>query len=267
MTRPDAAHPSPHASPHPLQPAPEGPWWAAFFDELFADVWLARRHPSTDVAFLVRELGLAPGARVYDQCCGVGRISAGLAARGVEVVGVDQSAAYVARARAAVASGNFVVADAFDYRVEPACDAAFNWWTSFGYDEDDARNARMLESAFESLRPGGRFALDYPNVSRLRAEFRPQSEDVVDTALGLVRVVRRARLDEARGMLVDAWTYELPGGERVTKGGETRLYSAGDLEAMMGRVGFRVCGRFGGAGGQALEANSQRCVLVAERAP
>lgn len=246
-------------------PAAGARWWRTFFDELFADVWLSQRRPDPDVAFLVRELAIEPGMRVYDQCCGVGRIAAGLDARGVEVVGVDQAEAYIARARVAAPSSTFIEADAFGYRVRPACDAAYNWWTSFGYEADDAKNASMLSAAFDSLCPGGRFALDYPNLSRLRAQFRPMSEDVVQTPRGQVRVVRRARLDEARGMLVDRWSYELPTGEVATRGGETRLYSAGDLEAMMRGVGFRTRARFGGVSGQPLGPETQRCILIAER--
>ena len=44
-----------------------------------------------EVAFLVDALGLAPGQRVLDVGCGPGRHALALAARGIEVVGIDIS--------------------------------------------------------------------------------------------------------------------------------------------------------------------------------
>lgn len=52
-----------------------------------------------EVGFLVAELGLAPGARVLDAGCGPGRHSLELARRGIDVLGVDISAEFVALAR------------------------------------------------------------------------------------------------------------------------------------------------------------------------
>src|SRR5579864_9467395 len=52
-----------------------------------------------EVAFLVDELGLQPGRRVLDVGCGPGRHARALAARGVDVVGLDVSERFVALAR------------------------------------------------------------------------------------------------------------------------------------------------------------------------
>jgi cyclopropane fatty-acyl-phospholipid synthase-like methyltransferase len=61
-----------------------------------------------EVGFLVEALALRPGMRVLDVGCGPGRHSLALAARGIEVVGVDISGPFVDLATegaAAVAPG------------------------------------------------------------------------------------------------------------------------------------------------------------------
>src|ERR1700730_5359593 len=61
-----------------------------------------------EVAFLVEELQLRPGMRILDVGCGPGRHAHALARLGVEVVGVDIAAAFLAEAGA----GTWVRADA-----------------------------------------------------------------------------------------------------------------------------------------------------------
>jgi HTH-type transcriptional repressor of NAD biosynthesis genes len=78
-------------------------WWKDLYDERVAALLLdavddAESEATAD--FLVERLRLRPGDRVLDQCAGTGRLAAPLAARGLAVVAIEQSAAYVARIRA-----------------------------------------------------------------------------------------------------------------------------------------------------------------------
>jgi len=50
-------------------------WWSSFFDETYATVGLettdeAKRDATIDL--IVELLGVAPGAHIFDQCCGIG---------------------------------------------------------------------------------------------------------------------------------------------------------------------------------------------------
>lgn len=119
--------------------------------------WDPRRYAS--VAAFVPELGapllelLAPreGERILDLGCGDGSLSAGIAARGCTVVGIDSSAAQVEAARARgldarVADGQAL---AFDCEFDAVfTNAALHWMP---------RQDLVLEGASRALRPGGRF--------------------------------------------------------------------------------------------------------------
>lgn len=241
-------------------------WWAALYDEHLAEVLLERdEEPTAALDFLARVLRLAPGDRVFDQCCGIGSLAIPLAARGHEVVGCDLIERYVARGRADAARAGADVelhaADAFTFVPSRACAGAFNWWTGFGYARDDARNLDMLRRAFEALAPGGRFALDTMNVPGVIRGFRPE---VVTERRG-IRLTRRSVLDVDAGLLHKRWTYALPDGRTVEHDSTVRLHTPWELRALLSAAGFREIELFGDVDGSGLTVESPRCIALATK--
>ncbi len=248
------------------------PWWEGLYDDLLAEMLLERPDDGTVSAtarFLEERLALEPGMRVFDQCCGLGSLSLPLAARGLSVVGVDQSAPYVERgnrrAREAGLDVTLFAGDALTWIPETPCDAAFNWWTSFGYTPDDADNQRMLERAYASLRPGGHFALDTMNLPGVLRGFRRHVVTQRRTARGEVTLIRETRLDLRAGMMQKTWTYILPDGRRVEHESAVRLYLPHTLADLLRAVGFEEVELLGDLDGGSLSLDSPRCIALARR--
>ena len=235
-------------------------WWTDLYDDALADVLLEQDDVDATIRFLVATLGIEPGSRVFDQCCGIGRLAVPLAAWGAEVIGVEQAPRYVERARARGSAATFVVGDAFEY-VPPTCTAAFNWWTSFGYLADDDGNVRMISRAFEALAPGGRFALDFLNVPGVLARFRPHEITRRD---GIV-MLRESRLDLARGVIHKVWTFVLPSGERVERPSTVKLYTPDRLADLFSRAGFIDLRVLGSIDASPIALESPRCIVVGTR--
>jgi 2-polyprenyl-3-methyl-5-hydroxy-6-metoxy-1,4-benzoquinol methylase len=244
------------------------PWWQGLYDDLLAEMLLVRDDPAevtATVELLVRALELQPGARVFDQCCGIGSLALPLAARGFEVVGVDLIAGYVERAQKCAMrqglSARFFAADAFEFVPAQRCDGALNWWTSFGYAEADAENVRMLARAREALRPGGLFLLDTMNVAGVLRGFQPHVVRRRETPRGEVVLLRESELDLRGGAMNKRWTYFLPGGERVVRTSRVRLYMPDTLVRLFEAAGFVEVEIFGDLGGGALALESPRCLV------
>ena len=108
--------------------------------------------------------------RVLDCPCGHGRISNGLGARGYRLTGIDQSELFLERARAdAEARGvdvEYVRGDMRKLQWREQFDGVVNWFTSFGYFEDET-NREVLRQFHGALRPGGRLVLETQNPARL----------------------------------------------------------------------------------------------------
>ena len=246
------------------------PWWKALYDEFLAEALLVRGD-ATEVErtleFLKDALRLRSGMRIFDQCCGIGSLSIPLAHAGFQVVGLDQAEGYIERARrdAEGAGGpvTFVAGDAFEYVCAPACDAALNWWTSYGYADTEAQNWEMLRRARESLVPGGRFALDVPNLAGVLHAFEADRTDVRETPLGSIEMRRVSRVDLPAGRLLKKWTFRV-GGETRTRETSVQLALPHDHIRALEHVGFRVVASYGDIDGRPLDLECARCILVAE---
>lgn len=246
------------------------PWWETFYDENLADMLLEQTSPveiERAADFLIQALGLSGGERALDQCCGSGRLTWEMGRRGFEMHGIDLIPGYIDRAqkRGPVGSNapRFEVADAFKFRADSQFDAVFNWWTSFGYAEADETNTLMLRRAWETLRPGGRYALDFMNVPGLYRHFLPH----VVTRNGEVTLVRESTLDLAANVIRKQWTYFLPHGQRVVHHSSVRLYDPAALRRLFEAAGFSEVAFFGDVDASPLTLNSPRCIVTAKKLP
>jgi SAM-dependent methyltransferase len=123
-------------------------------------------------------LGLRPGMRVLDDPCGHGRITERLAQQGCRMVGIDRAAHFIGvaerNARARGVEVDYRVGDLRELSLAAEFDAAFNWFTGFGY-FDDATDRDILRRYHAALKPGGRLLLELQNRDRLLRYFNPSS--------------------------------------------------------------------------------------------
>jgi SAM-dependent methyltransferase len=129
----------------------------------FYEEWLDDELSNSQAELIWETLQLRTGDEVLDVPCGHGRIANRLAQRGARVTGVDADAFFVEHARAdAAARGadvEYVHGDMRELPWDGRFDAAVNWFTSFGYFDDEGNRA-WLETVRRTLKPGGRLAID-----------------------------------------------------------------------------------------------------------
>ncbi|GJM79193.1 hypothetical protein HMSSN139_16890 [Paenibacillus sp. HMSSN-139] len=119
-----------------------------------------------EVQRMINWLKPAPGAKVLDLCCGMGRHSLALAEAGYRVTGVDLSEVLLREAKRLDTEGRVTWHQA-DMRRLPLLngefDAVVNLFTSFGYFREDVEQIKALQEAARVLKPGGRLLLDFLN--------------------------------------------------------------------------------------------------------
>jgi len=220
---------------------------------------------SREVDGVMRLVGIAPGQKVLDVPCGAGRHSIELAARGVEVVGVDLNRVHLAAARAEAARRGVDVAfeegdmRALDRQAE--FDAVINMFYSFGFFDTDAENLRVLAEFRAALRPGGRMLMHTDvNLARVRSgQYRLQECRRLDGG-GTLHIAEH--YDAATKRIEGAWTV-VRAGEATSRDYSVRVYETAEFIGMCLEAGFDTCVAYGDWAGSPCSDVSEEIVFVA----
>jgi len=245
-------------------------WCADFFDNSFAEQYLERPYDDEmkkTVKFLQEKLHLQDNDIIFDQCCGIGSVSLALAKNNYQTIAVDLIDSYIKRAKGkATKLSKFYADDAYKFTTNTLCDAAVNWWTSFGYDQDDSQNIKMLERIYESLKPGKYFALDYMNSYKDLSYFKGKETTTIKSIRNGYETEWNSKLNQEKSMLIRTWIYTDESGNKVKKqGGGARLFTPEDFERMLSKCGFINIKFYGSVMGESFNKESPRCIAVAQK--
>jgi SAM-dependent methyltransferase len=195
-------------------PRPHAHWFEGLADHLGAAYlrYSFTYGTEQEVDFLVRVLGLRPGARVLDVGCGPGRHAHALARRGITVHGVDISQRFVDLAIDAAPDGatfervdarTMTFRDEFDAAIS-LCQGAFGLAALPGAPAAIDPDGAVLARISAAVRPGGLVA-----VSAFSAYFQVrhlESTDTFDAATGVNHERTEIRDPDGRVAEVDLWT-------------------------------------------------------------
>jgi SAM-dependent methyltransferase len=247
-----------------------GDWWQDFFRggpwSAIQSGGYAAERTSAECDLIQRALELAPGARVLDIPCGIGRHSVELARRGFRMTGVDFGEEFVAKARAAAndarVSVEFLVGDMREFTTEEPFDAALCYFGSFGYfsESDDERFARAVAS---SLRAGGRFVIDAHITETLLPIFEERTWRWAGEPGTSARVLEERRWDAEAGRVEGCWTVVDAAGAQSTTT-SIRIYSYRELLALVRRAGFPSARIVDGVTGGEFRVGARRALVVAQ---
>ncbi len=229
-----------------------------YFYETFLDDDLS----DSQTAMLWTTLGLREGSEVLDVPCGHGRIANRLAARGARVTGLDADAFFLDRARADAAvrgvEVEYVQGDMRELPWSERFDAVVNWFTSFGYFDDEGNKA-WLETARRTLKPGGRLVIDVHSRDVFMRNRMPAAVFERDGDL----VVDRFRFDVETGREeTERWIVR-DGQVRKTVY-SVRFYTFTELRDLLLDAGFSSVEAVG-HDGQPLTLETRRMVVIATR--
>ena len=237
-------------------------WYVTAFGEDYPQVYKHRDDASADgeVGGLVELMGLQSGQRVLDVCCGAGRHAAAMARRGLDVTGLDLSEPLLAEAaQRPELVGRLVRADIREIPFESEFDAVTNLFTSFGYFDDDAENARALARMARALKPGGWLLMDHVNRAHVEANLVAQDE----REAGELKLISRRRIERDR--VIKDLTIVQPDGSRREVTERVRLYRPDEIRAMFAAAGLIVDGVFGSLAGDAMTDGSDRMIVLGIR--
>ena len=151
-----------------------------------------------EVALILRLLELPPGAEVLDAPCGHGRIANRVSSLGYRVVGLDATPLFLDVARSAGSAVEYVEGDLRAMPFEGRFDAAINWFSSFGYFDDEGNRA-VLEGFRRALKPGGKLLIEQASRDFLLANLPASGQAVWVGERGDDLLIDKVSYDPAAG--------------------------------------------------------------------
>ena len=124
-------------------------WNAKTYQNQFGYVWQSAES-------LIEQLAPKEGDRILDLGCGTGQLTAQIADRGADVIGLDSDPAMIEQAEANYPAITFRVADAANFQLEEPVDAVFSNAALHWVTEPQSA-AHCIASA---LKPGGRLVAE-----------------------------------------------------------------------------------------------------------
>lgn len=245
-------------------------WYESFFGQDYLDVYayqFTEERAAKETNFVAKALGLRPGERVLDLCCGQGRHAVVLASMDLEVIGIDLSEQYLELTEMAAKERGVRLqtlhADMREIPLDNYFDAIVNMFSSFGYLESEAEDARVLDSIRRALKPGGRVLLDLLNRDWVIANYIQNDWHRGDDGT-LYLEHRELDLPTSRNHVT--FTAIRPdGSQHEIVGHHIRLYTLRELLGMLEAAGLVFEAVYGGFDGEPYGIDTRRTIVVARR--
>lgn len=250
----------------------ETAWYRTFFDAFYLRQYgpaLTDELSERQVDQIIDLLDLEPGAKVLDLACGHGRHAIRLAARGMEVTGLDLSDVFLERARQnardAGVGVRWIHGDMREIPYENEFDVVVNIFTAFGYLESDEEDLRVCRAVARALQPGGVFLLETIHRDNLIA--RHQARMFEHYAADDVYVLHEHTLDLVNGRVDDRVVAIEKGEMFPERQTSIRLYTVPEYRRMLETAGLALDRACGGLGGDPLTLESRRLAVVGRKPP
>ena len=240
-------------------------WFKHWFDSSFYHQLYANRNEKEAAVFineLIAELQPSPGSVMLDLGCGNGRHSKQLAEKGFNVTGIDLAVSSISMAKKAENSSlHFYRHDMGKPFGDNQFHYVFNFFTSFGYFNDDNENHQVVSNISRSLKKGGILMMDYLNVQYAEDRLVNTEEKEID---GILYHINRLT-DEMyfhKKITIDTGSAEnqLEYTERVAK------FSLADFYFMLGQHGLFIETVYGDYSLNSYDRNnSPRLIMIARK--
>jgi SAM-dependent methyltransferase len=242
-----------------------------FFDSDYLDFYAAELNDETNdnEAHTIAELlQLHPGLKILDLPCGHGRIARRLAAMGAAVTGIDRSELFLNKARSEAAQHGIEV----DYRTgdmrtlafDSEFDVVLNWFTSFGYEDDNTLRS-LLKRMHRALAPGGRLLLETINLHQqnLHSHETFHTKELV-TEEGTHFLIDRSYYDPHDGRIHARRSITRSGKPTRMIPWQLRIFPLTELKSWLHDAGFTNVQAFG-PDSEVFRCDSERLIVVAQR--
>lgn len=238
------------------------PWYVKSFQSDYLRIYSHRTDEAAkmEIEAITALLSMTPKRKVLDLCCGNGRHSRQLDAKGFKVTGIDLSTVLLEEARRLSSpSITYIESDVRNIRFDNEFDYVLNLFTSFGYFEQLDENVKVFRSIYRALKKAGTFLVDFLNPGHVKKHLVPYSEREVD---GL-HIIEKRTID---GNKVIKNIEVIEGDERRQYEERVNLFTYSEMRNMITQSGLTVDHVYGSLEREPYDENeSARMIIVGHK--
>ena len=216
-------------------------WFETWFNSPYYHVLYQNRDDQEAQLFIERlcaYLQLKKGTKLLDLACGAGRHSRVLHSLGFEVSGADLSPNSIECARENAPQGlKFFVHDMRE-PLQEKYDVVMNLFTSFGYFDSIADNAKALTSVYNALNKDGMLVIDFMNAEKVVRELKTRQE------LKKCDILFHIKKEVVNGRIVKTIAFEAEGKSYFFQE-KVQALDLLDFQQLLGNAGFVIQSAFG----------------------
>lgn len=244
-------------------------WIENFYGDRYLDTHLpllTEDVNNADVDFMLDVLELPEGSEILDIPCGFGRHSNILAEKGFKVTGIDFKPEFIDLAKKNSLEKNldvdFLVGDMRNLEFENRFDAVINFFTSFGY-FDDNDNFLTLKGMAKSLKLGGKVIIDM--VNREWAINMTRENGLIWLLYPDNKVFLA---NNSFDILSGRWVSDqviVDKGESFKQLQDVRLYSYTEYDFLLNILGLKIIAAYGDTEKNQYNVKSKSMIIIAEK--
>jgi SAM-dependent methyltransferase len=235
-------------------------WYKEWFGEAYLGLYAHRdaSEAAAHIGFVESHMPDRDPVAVLDLACGAGRHTDALRRRGYRALGLDLSLTLLRQSPG-------LPRVAGDMCCLPFVDGSFDWvlnfFTSFGYFEDERQNFSVLEEMRRVLTDRGHFLIDLFNRDRVIETLVPREK----RKMGRLTVEIERWFDEATKRVNKRIRLLGPKGGKETFLESVRAYSEEEVRVGLRWAGLEVDDIYGSFEGEDFSDDSERLILIGHR--
>lgn len=237
-------------------------WFKNWFDTTYYHILYQNRDEKEAQVFiqnLLQHLTVGNNKRLLDIACGKGRHALHMHQMGHQVTGYDLSKQSIIEAKKKESPGlSFFEHDMRHIFRVNYFDYAFNLFTSFGYFDNSRDEQNAILSANKSLKPGGKFVIDFLNRSKVINELVPEETKIVN---GLTFQIKRfIEADKIHKQI----SFEV-NGARQEYTEKVKLLALSDFEKYFNTAGLKITETFGNYNLAPHDDQANRLIIIGSK--
>ena len=219
-----------------------------------------------DIEQIIKLCNLLPKMKVLDACCGEARHCIEFAKKGFKVTGVDITEIYLKTARNKINDQNLkinlVKEDIRTYKKENNFNFAMNFFSSFGYFEDQADDLIFCKNIYQSLKNGGKFLIDTIGKETTALNFKETEWFNRDG----YNIMLDYKITDGWTHIINKWLFTSDKADKPVELYETtfkhRLYSAVEMANLLTKSGFAEIRFYGDLDGRPYDHKAKRMIAI-----